>query len=436
MSNYDTLSNFRNQLYHCFGNGKDALMNTCDALLCNTNAHSFPELSMSAFFGRRWPSLYEAFDDAEIDRKALEQLFISTMPPISSGGRRLLVGDTTPIPRPESCTASDRTYVHVPNVPKGAKPVLPGWQFATVAALPEQPSSWTTILANTRVKSDETPTLVVAGQLAEIATKVPPDTAVMLDGGFGNATFMQSACKIPMGKLIRTARNRTFYRSAPALAGERKRGRPRLDGERFSLKYPETWGPPDESVTITDHEGHPVQVECWKGLHFRKCREASLSLIRIMRLSGPDTKRNPKVIWLIWQGPDMPLLQQIPGYYRLRYSIEHSYRFDKQELCWTDARLRTPEKFQAWTDIVSSVHNQITIARAYGKDIRRPWAITRAEATPGQVRAGLSRIIVMLGTPARPSQPRGKSPGRSPGATVKKAERHKPVFKQTGKRKI
>ena len=430
MGDYSILSDFRNGLYGCFGNGKDALMNTCDALLCGTGIHSFPELSLSPFFGRRWPSLYEAFDDAEIDRDALTRLSIATMPPVSSDERRILAGDITSILRPESPTARDRTYVHVSNAPKGAKPVLPGWQFATIAALPDTPGSSTTILSNTRVGSEEKPTEVVAELLARLAPQLPEDMIVTLDGSFGNAAFMQLAGKIPMGKLMRTAKNRTFYRPAPNSTEKGKRGRPRLDGELFSLNKPETWGPPDDSWEGTDHDGHQIKVECWHNLHFRKCREATLSVIRVMRLSGPDTKRNPRIIWLIWQGPSMPSLEKVPSYYRLRYSIEHSYRFDKKELHWAEARLSTPEKFQSWTDIVSAAHNQITIARAYQQDIRRPWAKNSKDATPSQVRAGLPRIIATLGTPARPAQPRGKSPGRPFGAIINKRPRFKTVFKQ------
>jgi hypothetical protein len=429
MGDYSTLSDFRNKLYHCFGNGKDALMNACDAVASSTNAHSFAELSLSPFFGRQWPSLYEAFDDARIDSDALAKLFIDTMPPVPDGERRILAGDITSILRPESPTARDRTYVHVSNIPKGAKPVLPGWQFATIVALPYQPSSWTSILCNTRIKSDEKPTEVVAQLLAKVAADMPEDTAVMLDGSFGNANFLEDASNVPMGKLMRTAKNRTFYRPTP-VKEKGKRGRPRLDGEPFSLNKPETQGIPDKSWSGVDIDGYLTNVECWHSLHFRKCRDIDLSVIRVTRLAGPDTKRNPRVIWLIWQGPCMPAIEKVPNYYRLRYCIEHSYRFDKQKLHWADARLRTPEKFQAWTDILSAAHNQITIARTYQQDIRLPWAKHNTDSTPSQIRAGMPRIITTLGTPARCAQVRGKSPGRPIGAVINKATRFKTVLKQ------
>ncbi len=73
----------------------------------------------------------------------------------------------------ESPTARDRCYVHVPNIPQGAKPVAPGWQFATVVAVPEQPSSWTTILDNRRIPSEQTPGQVVAQQLSELCPQLP-----------------------------------------------------------------------------------------------------------------------------------------------------------------------------------------------------------------------------------------------------------------------
>jgi hypothetical protein len=53
------MKTFRHEIYGCFGHGKDALFNTVDALLTEDRARSFPELSLSPSFERRWPSLYE-----------------------------------------------------------------------------------------------------------------------------------------------------------------------------------------------------------------------------------------------------------------------------------------------------------------------------------------------------------------------------------------
>jgi hypothetical protein len=205
------LAQYRTDLYACFGNGRDALMNACDALLTQTSARSLPELSLSPFFTRRWPSLYEAFDDGAVDRQALQRLFVGTA---ASGapGRWVLAADATPIVRPQSPTARDRTSVHVPNLPVGPKPVAPGWQFATVVALPQTPSSWTTLLDNRRIQSGQTAGQVVAGQLQELSPLLPDDALVVCDGGFGNPTFLA------LGRTCRKASCCARPRTAPSPA--------------------------------------------------------------------------------------------------------------------------------------------------------------------------------------------------------------------------
>ena len=60
--NLNIVQNFRHEIYSCFERAADALFNTADALLQETDAHRFPELSLSPCFERQWPSLYEAGD--------------------------------------------------------------------------------------------------------------------------------------------------------------------------------------------------------------------------------------------------------------------------------------------------------------------------------------------------------------------------------------
>src|SRR5207248_2507163 len=88
--------------------------------------------------------------------------------PLPPEGKRLVVGgDASSILRPESRTASDRTYVHASNLPEGAKPVRPGWQYSELAILPAKPSSWVYVLSNRRIESTATQGQVMAEQLKE-----------------------------------------------------------------------------------------------------------------------------------------------------------------------------------------------------------------------------------------------------------------------------
>ncbi len=64
---FNTLEQVRQQMHDCFERSRDALFNLSDALLSEPQARSLPELSLSAFFERRWPSFYEALQDGRIN---------------------------------------------------------------------------------------------------------------------------------------------------------------------------------------------------------------------------------------------------------------------------------------------------------------------------------------------------------------------------------
>jgi hypothetical protein len=78
--NVNTLNEFRQAIYSCFERAGDALFNTVDALSSETVAHSFPELSQSPFFARKWPSLYEALEDGQISAKRLREVMVEFAP--------------------------------------------------------------------------------------------------------------------------------------------------------------------------------------------------------------------------------------------------------------------------------------------------------------------------------------------------------------------
>lgn len=74
--NHTTLQNFRQEIYACFERAGDGLFNTVDALISESQAQSFPELSLSVFFSRSWSSLYKSLKRGKINRKRLQNIFI------------------------------------------------------------------------------------------------------------------------------------------------------------------------------------------------------------------------------------------------------------------------------------------------------------------------------------------------------------------------
>jgi len=434
----NTLSAFRHGVYGCFGRAADALMNANDALLSDTSARSFAELSLSPFFVRRWPSLYGALEDALIDRDALRRVFAKPVVAPASGKRLLMGVDASSIARPEAKTAADRTYVHQSNLPQGAKPVRPGWQFSTLTVLPEQTSSWTYVLDNQRIPSHQTQAEVAAQQLRQIVPLLPERPLLAGDGYYGSSTFLKLTDGIACDKLTRFAKNRVLYRAAPPRTG--KRGAPRKDGEPFKCKDLTTHGPPNAHWHSEETAAKKVEVDAWNNLHFKDARHIRVSVVRVTRHAAKDTKRDPRVSWFLFEGEQMPPLEEVAPTYARRYSQEHGYRVDKQDLLWESVRLRTPEAFENWTDIVACVRNQLCLARPFVQAMRQPWESKERPATPRQVRRAMGRILAELGTPALPSQPRGKSPGwprgrqREPAPTYPLIKKE-PATSKTSRRK-
>jgi len=143
--------------------------------------------------------------------------------------------------------------------------------------------------------------------------------------------------------------------------------------------------------------------------------------------------RDPRISWFVWKGEEAAPLAQISPTYRLRYSQEHGYRFDKQELLWDEPRLSTPQRTQRWTHIVACAHNLLVLARPLLQGYYRPWETRSSVPTLAQVRRALPTLLQQLGTPARAPQQRGKAPGRAKGFHPKPRTRH-PVIRKTSKK--
>ena len=329
----------------------------------------------------------------------------------------------------QSPSARDRTSVHASNLPEGTKPVRPGWQFSELAVLPTQKSSWVYVLDNRRIASTSTQAQVMGEQLGRIRAFLERTFLFLGDGYYGSATFRTQTAALDGDVLVRFAKNRVLYREPPPVIGKPGRGHPRGHGAPFKLKDPSTHTLPDQQWDGSDAAGHRIEVRCWQNLHFAKARTHPLSLLQVVRHAAQDTLRDPKVSWFLFWGQSLPDLADIPALYARRYNLEHGYRSAKQDLLWERPRLRTPEQFSTWTDLVSLVRNELFLARDLVEAQRQPWESKQRSCTPQQVRRAMGRIIAGLGTPARRCQPRGYSPGWPSGRSRKPVPTYKVVYK-------
>jgi hypothetical protein len=213
------LAAFRRKTYACFERAADALMNVADALLTETRARSLAELSLSPFFERQWPSVYEAFQDAKIDRPALLDVFAQHAPLPPQEERLIVGGDASSILRVQSPTARDRTYVHASNLPEGTKPVRPGWQYSELALLPDEKSSWAYVLDNQRIESTATQGEVMAQQLRSAVPRIVRRFLFLGDGYYGSDAFRTDTADVECDVLVRArARGRTQETRTPPVA--------------------------------------------------------------------------------------------------------------------------------------------------------------------------------------------------------------------------
>ena len=258
----------------------------------------------------------------------------------------------------------------------------------------------------------------------------------MADGRYGTAGWVEATADLALDQLVRAASTRVLYRAAPPPT--HKAAAPRQDGDRVKGSDPATHGEPDARWTGPDARGQEVTVRCWGSLHRKECRAVPLTAVCLTRPAATNAQGAPREMWLWWlRGRPLPALDEVARLYPRRFSIEHGYRFDKQDILWTAPHVRTSEQMERWTDVVAAVHNEIGLARVRAQAQRLPWEDPRRPRrplSPRQVRRVVARISAQEGTPAAPPRPRGKSPGHPPGAVVRHAPRH-PVLRKGAARR-
>src|SRR2546428_6608481 len=426
--NVSRLKQIREQIYESLERGADALFNLGDALLSESQAQSLPELSLAPFFERQWPSVYEALEDGCLNVEQVRALWVRVLLAERAENEPIWIAvDTSNVERPNARTSADRTIIHVPNLPLVEKPISIGWAFSTVVLVPEQPSSWTPLLDQERVSSEQTAIEVAIAQLQALRPLFGRRRVIILaDRWYGTPQFLRACHELGYSVLIRLKSNRKLYRVP---VRRHPRGAPPKDGPLFQGKRAETHGPADEVWSEQHPTGSHVQISRWSHLHFQQDRELDLTVIRVERAAAKDTKRDPRVSWFVMLDAVIPL-SQIAQQYRRRFSQEHGYRFLKQELLWTRVHVRTPAQFERWSWLLVLVFNQLYLARELGQALHRPWECTDRPVTPQQVRRVMPTILLQVSTPARPCQPRGKSPGRAKGFRPEPAPRF-PVVRKT-----
>ena len=468
-----SITEYRQQLYESFTYRADAQMELLDALLSNTSAQSVVALSLSPCFRRHYSSISDALDAAfhvsvaaraAAARRQREQQLVrwlhTALPHPQARRFWLLTHDATAWPRRFARTVRDRGFVYQPNTLRGNTPVTIGQQYEALVLLPEkvgpQAPPWVVPLTIRRITTQETEAQVAAEILNAVLTdttlpfhaELTVDVAASKHSGvaflgrvFPNANLVT---------IVRSRGNRVYYRPYVApVTKPRPRGAPKHYGDRFALREPATWGPPDEvlqtSYTSLRGRTYTVDIQAWDNLIMQGKRDCPMwdtpfTLVRIRLLDSHGQAVFRRTLWLLVMGPRRGELTLCDIWlaYRQRYAGEHFFRFAKQRLLLAHYLTPDTEHEETWAQLVQLAYTQLWLMRDLVTVLPRPWEQylprgAQAPATPSQTQRDAARILRQIGTPAHPPKPRGKSPGRLPGTRVAPRP-HLKVVKKTKKR--
>ena len=169
----------------------------------------------------------------------------------------------------------------------------------------------------------------------------------------------------------------------------RQRGRPRIHGERFAFKEPETRGTPTEMLELEDDYWGQVRLEHWHGLHEKKGADVPYEVIRAC--VHLERQQPPAALWLAWLPPSqLPAgislsLESLWQAYSSRWPVEAGIQFRKETLGWTRPRFQSKEAGDRWTELTALACWMLFLARAIVTDTPWPWQKAQLHLTPQRV---------------------------------------------------
>lgn len=449
------LARFRDELYGCFGRWADTLFELVDALAGTTKPiRSVAELMFEPVLRRGWGSLYQALRHGAVDVAAARGLLSRYLRP---AGQVMFAIDVSKFPRPGTRYVPDVGMQYAAErAGTGAAPAVPGWAMQWLSQVGLDPAgtakrSWTAPMDVRRVGTADNANDLAATQITDLVTRlradgVPGIPLFLLDSGYCPISLTQH---LPEGVqiLVRLRGDRVFFGPPPPRVPGAI-GRPRKHGPRFALDEPDTWGPPDAGQHVTHNDGSTVWTRAWHARHpeprqRRKWAGTGIVEGTLIRREHTTHTGHTQVWWLWWAGPadafDLPLLTDA---YRHRYTIEHGFRFKKQDLFWTGHTPIDPAQAERWTWLVAFAYTQLHLARALATDHRLPWEkrCPPEHLSPRRVRRVFRLVTANLPTPANSPKPSRPGPGRPKGSTNKHTRTRQPVIKKgrptnTGHRK-
>jgi Transposase DDE domain len=445
------LAGLQEQLYECMESRPDALWELALAVASlQAPVRSIAEVMLQPGVQRGWGSLYQALEDGRVNQEGIGRVAAGML---AEGGPLLFAVDASKISRPDARVCRD---VGMQYDAKRVGSAVPGWSMLACVqvgldGLSGRRGSWVLPVDTARVATassdnDEAATVMRRVAATVVAGGDDRSAVFVFDCGFCPIFLTQQR---PAGAqvLVRLRSDRVFFGRPPQrIPGAL--GRPRLHGDRFALDQPATWGPADAQHTAAGCDGSLVDTRAWHHRHpqakqRRKWEGTAPVEGTLIRREHTYRDGRAQVWWLWWSGPadlfDLAVLAEV---YSHRFTIEHWFRFLKQDMFWTGHRSIDPDQIVRWTWVLICAYLLLVAARAATAAHRLPWQqpLPVERLTPRRVQRGFLALRARLPRLAKPPKPSHPGTGRPAGSTNQHQRPRHPVIKKgrpdnTGHRK-
>jgi DDE superfamily endonuclease len=316
----DAIHAFRRSLYECFNRRGDALFELTDAMLTADGAAPSPvHLCPQASHHRGWGSLYAALDRGRIDDEALRKLL----------GRHPLAGAQGEVPvyavdasvwdRCDAETSPQRGYYYHPSRHSAGQPTVAGWAYQFVAQLGFARESRTALVDVERLRPTQEANVLATERVGALLSRLEEGVVPLFvfDAGYDPVKPQRGLEGSPCQILARLRAGRRFYGDPSLSDPPAPVGRPRRHGPKMECADPSTWPEPSAEHACEDAGYGSVRVRAWAELHPKVQNHegrgsrgplpivvGTLILVEVERLPRGESRREPRVLWLWWHGPE------------------------------------------------------------------------------------------------------------------------------------
>lgn len=382
----------------------------------------------------------------------------------------LISTDISSLFRPHSPTLPNKRYVYKPNNQiKKNKPVGVGYEFSCVGQVVRnglygmREAAWNLPLSMKLVPSDVNKNTFTAGQVNDLMnnTALPFHnelTVNTLDSNYSRPEYIATTYSQPnLISIIRMASNINMWKKLSVDDKlERKesnndtRGANNVYGAKYKLSNQADWTQVSDAATEfgvkIGNKRYIVQVQVWEDMMLRSKRGLSMKdkscrLMRIVLLDKDGKAVFKKAMWLsVWGLRNKELsLEQIFWAYRLRFDIEHFFRFGKQKLLLDKFETPIEGNIENWLEVVSLAYWMLWVAQKDSKHECHKWQKydknhkKRVDhglmPTPSEVQKGLAAIILRFEQAPFLPKPRNKGNGRKEGMKLSKRAKYPIIIK-------